>query len=76
MRTIIFGVTKNAVEVTVNRRRRGSATSIAEMRPLLASLKITENDVVMFSSSMDFPNEYTKNRRVLALVRRMQRTRS
>lgn len=76
MRTIIFGVTKNAVTVHVNTKAYGKAGTRPKMRLLLEKLNLTDSDVVMFSSSMDFPHEYTSDRNVLALVKRFQQMRT
>lgn len=79
MRVLIFGCAKNGVEITQTspkRRKIGIAATKVAMKSLLDKAKITDNDTVMFSSSMDFPKEYTSDKKVLALVSKLQSVRA
>jgi len=39
-----------------------------ELNALWQKLKVTDDDIVMFSSSMDFPEDSTSNKAVLRMV--------
>jgi hypothetical protein len=72
-RVVIFGVVSDGITLHASRKRIGKAKNKKEMAKLLSH--INDNDVVMFSSSMDFPREYTTNKTVLALVEKMHAVR-
>jgi hypothetical protein len=71
MRTFIFGVCRDGIEIRRGERRIGVAGTCKAMRALAEKLNFTDDDIVMFSSSMDFPGECTKNKRVLVLVEKL-----
>lgn len=71
-RTLIFGVEKSGITITSRGKRLGIAKNKTEMLALVLKIRLDERrDIVMFSSSMDFAEEYTKNKTILALVERL-----
>ena len=77
MRVLHFDCKKNGVEITTRKGDKyislGIAKNIAAMKKLVEKIKIDDNkDLCMFSSSMDFPKEYTKNKEVLKLVEKLR----
>lgn len=82
MRTIIFHCDSDGVSIsgrtvtdkkTSKRKHLGKARTIAGMRKLFKRINLNDDtDIVMFSSSMDFPDEYTKDKDVLKLVKKLQ----
>lgn len=76
MRILHFDCHKDCVEISTRKGNRyvslGKAGSIQQMKKLVERIKLSDDtDICMFSSSMDFPKEYTSNKRVLALVERL-----
>lgn len=78
MRTIIIGCESDHLSIRVRNVSTGKVinrkvSSSEQMIALWDKLKLTEGkDVVMFSSSMDFPKEYTSDKKILNLVKKLQ----
>jgi hypothetical protein len=76
MRTVIFGCEEDHISIRVNNNgniSRFRAVDMEQIKSVFNKLKIKqEKDVVMFSSSMDFPKEYTKSKKLLKLVEELQ----
>jgi len=49
-------------------RKRVLGKNPDELNALWQKLKVTDDDIVMFSSSMDFPEDSTSNKAVLRMV--------
>lgn len=82
MRTLIFHCDPDGVSISGRtvigqkaypRKNLGKARTIKGMKRLMDRIKLCDDtDIVMFSSSMDFPDEYTNRKDVLKLVRKLQ----
>ena len=77
MRVLHFNCKKNGVQISTRKGDKfvslGIAKNIAAMKKLVEKINLNDNkDLCMFSSSMDFPKEYTKNKEVLKLVEKLQ----
>jgi len=71
-RILHFGCESKGVEISTGGRKLGTAGNLKQMQKLVNKIKLTDADVCMFSSSMDFPEEYTSNKSVLALVKKLR----
>jgi hypothetical protein len=73
MRTIIIGVDGRGITFHVNRKFAGAARTPAGANRLIKRIALNENaDVIMLSSSVDFPDEYTNNKTVLKMARKLR----
>lgn len=72
-RTLIFSAKKHGVAIFGRGHvLLGTAKTFNGMKRLARKIKLCDADIVMFSSSMDFPKEYTKDKTVLRLVKKLQ----
>lgn len=74
-RILIFGCNKSYVDIQTRRGKKfitlGRAKNRMEMSALLQRV-MRDEDVVMYSSSMDFPKDYTSDEQILSVVRALQ----
>lgn len=74
MKTIIFGCEENHISIRIMDMESGNvknkkATTAEQICKILNS---EPEKIVMFSSSMDFPEEYTSSKKMLNLIGRLQ----
>ena len=73
MNRFIIGVNEDGIHIVKNRKE--VSKGIKTFDDFIAGLKkakYKEDDIVMFSSSMDFPEEHTKDKQILDLVEEIQ----
>ena len=69
MNTFFFTVIEDAIVISKNKKQIGQATKLPEVIDLMDKYEYDEEeDVVMFSSSMNHPSDYTKNDDILNLI--------
>lgn len=80
MRTIIFGCESDHVSIRIRSGKHeitGRVRTIESVKRFAKYHRFNnERDAVMFSSSMNFPREYTKDKKILALVEELQKGRT
>jgi len=74
LRIIHLGVTSKGIEVKLEGKLLGHCKTIKKLKQIWDKYHFQENesDIVMCSSSMDFPKEYTKDKRVIELARKIR----
>ena len=68
MNRVYLDVSATGLTVYLNNKVVGVAKNKQQFADLLIKHKITPDDIVMCSSSLDFPEEYTSDPDILALV--------